>query len=92
MPRPKSLYERFTKATIPPPEEFEAQHLVIEGEHAIGIANAEYRLEEYDPDRWREMLLYNEIDNPFLLDVPVEEGGVAGTIIRIPPTPLPTFD
>jgi hypothetical protein len=92
MPRPKSIFEQFTKSSLPPPEQVERRHLVIQGEHPMGVANREYQLSEYDPTLWRNMLIANGIDNPFLFSAPEEEGGNEGRQIVIPAKPLPTFD
>ena len=86
MARPRSIYERFTKDVLPPPEFREGRHQVIQGESLISIANLEYSLEEYDPDRWRGVGLLNGVTNPFTF-----EQSFLGAIIRIPVPSLPDF-
>jgi hypothetical protein len=86
MARPRSIYERRTTSTLPPPELREKLHRVVDQETLIGIANVEYLLQEYDPDRWREMAFLNGIDNPFSF---VDE--FIGQTIRVPAKPLPEF-
>jgi nucleoid-associated protein YgaU len=92
MARPKSIFERHTSSTLPPPDRSEGAHFVKSGEFLINIANAEYKLEEYDPDRWREIGLENGVENPFLLGAPPAEGGFQGTLLRIPAPELPDFE
>jgi hypothetical protein len=86
MGRPLSIYERLSQSTLPPPDISERSHLVAENESLLSIANSEYGLEEYDPDRWREVGLTNNIENPFTFDIEMR-----GTLIRLPAKPLPDF-
>lgn len=91
MSRPRSIFERFTKSTIPPPQLFEGTHVVASTEFAMGIANKEYGLQEYDPNPWREMLIINRVVDPFRLEALPENGGFRGRMLRIPPVKLPDF-
>ncbi|MBI3654077.1 MAG: hypothetical protein HY231_23855 [Acidobacteria bacterium] len=86
MARPKSIYERLTGSTLPPPDVRERGHAVIQGESLLSIANREYTLEEYDASLWREIGLQNRIENPFTLDTDYR-----GKLLRIPAKPLPDF-
>jgi hypothetical protein len=91
MPRPRSIFERFTTPVIPPPEDQEKLHLVKQDEHAIQIANLEYDLKQYDKDLWREILIRNGVENPLVLDAAPSAGGYLGLHLSIPARPLPEF-
>jgi hypothetical protein len=84
--RPRSIYERFTTPTLPPPDQTEGRHLVIEEESLMSVANDEYGLEEYDPNLWRSVGEANGIENPFTFDTEFRR-----TNIRIPARSLPDF-
>ena len=84
--RPRSIFEKLTQPTLPPPSETEKRHVIVEGEDLIGISNREYALEEYDESLWRDMALSNNITNPFTF-----ETDLRGMVMRIPPKPLPEF-
>ena len=89
--RPRSIYERYSTSTLPPPDAVERTHLVLQGENIISIANAEYDLQEYSADLWRGILEANEIDDAALIDEEPENGGYRGKLIIIPAKPLPDF-
>jgi len=82
----KSIYERLTDSTLPPPDVTERGHLVTQNESLLSIANTRYGLEEYSVERWREIGLANSIENPFTFD-----SELRGQVIRIPAVPLPDF-
>jgi hypothetical protein len=84
--RPRSIYERLTNPTIPPPDQVEKRHQVIEGESLLSVANDEYGLQEYNSNRWRDIGLHNGVENPFAFDEEFRR-----QFIRIPPIPLPEF-
>lgn len=84
--RPRSIYERFTGSTLPPPELREGSHVVEQGEGLISIANVEYGLREYDPDLWRGVAEKNGVENPFMTDTDYR-----GKAIRIAARKLPEF-
>jgi hypothetical protein len=86
MARPRSIYERGTSSTLPPPERRERSHVVEQGESLITIANRMFSLEEYDPGLWREIGLVNRVDNPFTFDP-----DFVGERIRVPGRPLPAY-
>jgi nucleoid-associated protein YgaU len=86
MPRPRSIYERSTESSLPPPAFRERRHAVEQGESLISIANREYRLSEYDPDLWRGIGELNGVENPFTLAT-----DFSGTALRIPAKQLPEF-
>lgn len=86
MARPRSIYERETNPTLPPPEFIERTHVVVEGETLISIAKLEYGLSEYDPDLLRLIVDANNIENPFTF-----AQDFRGKTIRIPARPLPDF-
>jgi len=86
MARPRSIYERKTSSTLPPPELRERLHRVVDNESLISVANKEYGLGEYDPDFWREVGTANHVTNPFTF---AED--YLGQSIRIPARPLPSF-
>lgn len=83
----KSIYERSTTSTLPPPDLSERGHVVIQNESPLSIANREYGLEEYDVALWREIGIRNGIENPFTFD-----SEMRGRVIRIPQKPLPDFE
>ena len=84
--RPRSILERFTNSTIPPPRLQERYHLVKASESLMSIANREYNLQEYDPDRWRDIGSVNGVENPILFGLEY-----LGQRIRIPAPALPDF-
>ena len=84
--RPRSIYERKTSATLPPPDQIERRHPVIQGEDLISIANKEYSLAEYGPDLWRGIAESNNVQNPFTLNAEFR-----GKVLKIPSKPLPEF-
>jgi hypothetical protein len=86
MARPKSIYERKTITTLPPPELRERLHRVVDNELLLSVANKEYALSEYDPDLWRDLGIANQVSNPFTFD-----HDFLGKIVRIPAKPLPAF-
>lgn len=86
MARPRSIFERFTSATIPPTGQQIGFHMVAQSETLMSIANVEYSLQEYDPDLWRGIAAANNIQNPFSFDFDFR-----GRNIRIPLPPLPDF-
>jgi hypothetical protein len=88
MARPKSIFERQTTSTVPPPEFRQKVHLVEDNEVLIGIANKEYSLSEYDPNLWRDLGLANGIQNPFNF---TDEAEFRGKQIILPAKPLPDF-
>jgi hypothetical protein len=92
MARPLSLYEQHTEPTLPPPERLSRAVLVTKGMNIISLANGVYGFTEYNEDGWREILLANGIENPFLLDAPPELGGKLGQTIIIPALTLPDFE
>jgi hypothetical protein len=86
MSRPRSIYERFSSSTLPPPESRVRFHAVQQGESLISIANLEYSLAEYDPDLWRDMGIANLVQDPFTLDI-----AFRARSLRVLPRPLPDF-
>lgn len=84
---PRSIYERLTGATVPPPNRIERRHLVVGDEHLITIATIEYGLEEYDSSLWRAVASANGVENLFTFSEDFR-----GKRIRIPPPPLPEFE
>jgi hypothetical protein len=86
MARTRSIYERGTTSTLPPPDRIERGHQVIQRESLLSIANSEYQLGEYDPDTWREIGIANNIVNPFTFDTELR-----GQVIRLPAKALPDF-
>jgi hypothetical protein len=86
MPRPRSIYEQKTASTLPPPELRERLHRVVDNELLLSVANKEYASSEYDPNRWRELGLANEVANPFTFNQ-----DFLGKTIRIPGPGLPGF-
>ena len=86
MLRPQSIYERRTNATLPPPDQVERRHAVIQGEGLISIANKEYALVEYDADLWRGIGESNGVENPFTLDADFR-----GKFLKVPAKSLPEF-
>lgn len=91
MARPLSIFEQYSKAILPPPDQRQRVHLVKSQETAIQIANAEYNLQIYDPVLWRKMLEANSVDNPMRLSKPIESGGYMGRVLQIPARELPDF-
>jgi hypothetical protein len=87
MARPRSIYERNTTSTIPPPEFREKLHQVHQGECLLSISNIEHQTVEYEPSSWREIGLANNVENPFVIDV-----DYLGRNLRIPSKPLPDFE
>jgi nucleoid-associated protein YgaU len=86
MPRPRSIYERLTKPTVPPPSLRARSHVVLDGEVLISIATKEYGLQVYDPDLWRDMALANSVENPVTFS-----NDFLGKRIIIPAPALPGF-
>jgi len=84
--RPRSIYERKSNATLPPPDQIERRHAVIQGEDLISIANKECGLAEYDADLWRGIGESNSVENPFTLDADFR-----GKLLKIPTKSLPEF-
>jgi hypothetical protein len=86
MPRNKSIFERFTKPTVPPPSLRARSHVVLDGEVLISIATKEYGLLEYSPDLWRSIALSNNVENPVTFS-----NDFLGKRIIIPAPALPGF-
>lgn len=85
MARPRSIFERFSKSTLPPPEYREQVAIVQEGDVLLALSNRAYFVEEYDPALWRGIGLANNVLNPFRFS-----DDFIGERIRIPSKPLPT--
>ena len=86
MARPRSIYERKTSSTLPPPELRERLHRVVDNELLLSVANKEYALSEYDAGRWRDLGIANDVTNPFTFDQ-----DFLGKTIRVPAPGLPDF-
>lgn len=86
MARSRSIYERKTSTTLPPPELRERLHRVVDNELLLSVSNKEYGLAEYDADRWRDLGIANGVTNPFTFD-----HDFLGKTIRVPAKPLPSF-
>ncbi|MGH9821741.1 MAG: GPW/gp25 family protein [Blastocatellia bacterium] len=79
-----SIFGRLTQPANPQPNQRPRAHTVTATDEIVAVANQEYKLVTYDPDRWRGILDANGIENPFTMGE-----DYLGKRIVIPPPPAP---